>query len=40
MKTEPNFKIDYGVSKKGNKTIIVSQIPTEKYPYERNQGSL
>lgn len=36
--SEIKFKLEYGVSKKGNKTVTVIQIPTEKYPHSNKQG--
>ena len=38
MDTQPKFILKYGVSKKGNKTITVAQIPDKNYPYAKEQG--
>ena len=35
---ESKFVLKRGVSKKGNKTVTVIQVPNEKYPYSREQG--
>ncbi len=32
------FELKYGISKKGNKTVTVVQIPNEKYPFKSEHG--
>jgi len=35
---KPEFVLKYGISKKGNKTVTVSQVKTEEYPFPKEQG--
>ena len=38
MSKKPEFILKYGISKKGNETVTVSQIKSENYPFPREQG--
>lgn len=35
---EPKFTISYGKSKKGNKTVIINQLPNDEFPYSQEKA--